>query len=126
VIKIGNKNRDLKNEYDILSEENQQLKLKVAELQELSSELQKQKKRNERNAGRKHFQDTDTVRRIFILYSRGKSFQQIADILNNEGIRTKTGGRWAKSSIRYIYYNEAYLTEGVLTHREFYNLEFPW
>lgn len=124
MIKIGNKNLDNKSEYNILADENHQLKIRISELEELTSSLQEQKKHNEHNAGRKHFQDNDTVRRIFILYSRNKSFQQIADILNSEGILTKAGGRWAKSSVHYIYNNESYLKEGVLTDREFYNLEF--
>ena len=108
----------------MLVDENRLLKIRVVELEYLVASLQKQKKHNDRNAGRKYFQDNDTVRRIFILYSSGKSFQQIANILNSEGIPTRMGGRWTKSSVRYIYNNESYLKEGVLTEREFYNLEF--
>jgi hypothetical protein len=100
------------------------VKTRVSELELLALNLQEQKKHNSRNAGRKHFQDTDTVRRIFILYSRGRSFQQIANILNSEGITTRMDGRWTKSSVRYIYNNEAYLKEGVFTEKEFYNLKF--
>ena len=105
--------------------ENQQLKTKVVELENKIAELQVQpcKKHNERNAGRKEYHDKDIVRRIFLMYARGKSFQQIADKFNSEGVPTKAGGAWAKSSVCYIFNNESYVKKGVLSEKE-YNLDF--
>jgi len=115
----------LKNEAWILKCENQQLKTKIAELENKIAELQMQtyKKHNERKAGRKQYQDTDTIRRIFLMYAQGKSHQQIADKLNHEGVPTKAGGTWAKSSVRFIFNNKSYVEKGVLSEKE-YNLDF--
>ena len=67
---------NLQNETWILKCENQQLKTKIAELENKIAGLQMQtyKKHNEREAGRKQYQDKDTIRRIFRLYAQGKSY----------------------------------------------------
>ena len=57
------------------------------------------------------------------MYAQGKNYQEIADKLNSEEIPTKAGGAWAKSSVRFILYNESYVKKGVLTEKE-YNLDF--
>ena len=115
----------MKNENWLLNYENQALKKKVIELENKITELQMQtcKKRNERKAGRKQFQDIDMIRRIFRMYAQGKSLQQIADRLNSEEVPTKAGGAWAKSSVRFILNNESYVEMGVLSDKE-YNLDF--
>ena len=114
-----------KNETWILKCENQQLKTKIAELENKIAGLQMQtcKKHNEREAGRKQYSDKDTIRRIFRLYAQGKSFQQIADKLNGDKVQTKAGGTWAKSSVRFIFNNITYVQKGVLSDKE-YNLDF--
>ena len=110
----------------LLKCENQKLKTKVLELENKIAEMQMQtcKKHNERNAGRKQYQDKETIRKIFCLYARGKSYQQIADKLNCEKIPTKAGGTWAKSSVRFILNNETYIEKGVVSEKEYYNLDF--
>ena len=115
----------LQNENWLLNCENQQLKTKVVELENKLAglQIQTQKNHNERGAGRKQYDDKDTIRRIFCLYARGKSYQQIADKLNCEEVPTKAGGTWAKSSVRFILYNESYVEKGVLSQKE-YNLDF--
>lgn len=115
----------LQNENCLLKCENKQLKTKLIELQNIIEGLQIQtyKKHNERGAGRKQYSDKDVIRRIFYLYARGKDYQQIADKLNGEKVPTKAGGTWAKSSVRFILYNESYIEKGVLSEKE-YNLDF--
>ena len=122
---MGAKINSLQNENWLLECENQQLKTKIVELENKIAELQMQtcKKHNEREAGRKHFNDKDTIRRIFRLYAQGKSFQQIADKLNGDKVPTKAGGTWAKSSVRFIFNNISYVETGVLSEKE-YNLDF--
>jgi hypothetical protein len=115
----------LDNENWILRCENQELKKKVVDLENIIADLQMQtcRKHNERKAGRKEYQDKDIIKRIFRMYSQGMSFQRIADKLNSEKIPTKAGGAWAKSSIRFIFNNESYIEKGVLSEKE-YNLDF--
>ena len=115
----------LKNENWLLRCENQELKKKVIELENKIAELQVQpcRKHNERKAGRKEYQNIDVIRRIFVMYAQGKNYQEIADKLNSEEVPTKAGGAWAKSSVRFILYNESYVKKGVLTEKE-YNLDF--
>ena len=116
---------NLQNETWILKCENQQLKTKIAELENKIAGLQMQtyKKHNERKAGRKQYNDKDIIRRIFRLYAQGKSYQQIADKLNGDKVPTKAGGTWVKSSVRYIFNNISYVEKGVLSEKE-YNLDF--
>ena len=120
---MNDKNEDFKNKNYLLECEIQELKIKVSELEVKLERLNVQKKHNDRNAGRKQFDDNDTIRRVFRMYAQGKSFQQIADMFNSEGIMTKSGGTWSKSSIRYIFNNESYVEKGVLTKKE-YDLNF--
>ena len=115
----------LKNENWLLRCENQELKNKVIELENKIVGLQVQscKKHNERKAGRKEYQDKDVIRRIYSMYAQAKGYQEIADKLNSEGVLTKAGGTWAKSSVRFILNNESYVKKGVLSKKE-YNLDF--
>lgn len=71
-------------------------------------------KRNPRGAGRKEYLDTETIQYIYSMYLSGKSLQLIADTLNDEGIATKAGGKWAKSSVRFILLNDTYVKKGIV------------
>lgn len=53
-------------------------------------------------------EEAETVRRIYSLRHQGRTLQQIADILNTEGVPTKRGGRWYPGTIRYILDNPKY------------------
>lgn len=53
--------------------------------------------------------EANIVRRIFNLYLEGYGFNNIAYILDSEGIPTKRGGKWAGATIRGILTNEFYL-----------------
>ncbi len=54
----------------------------------------------------------ETVRRIFTLYSSGRSLKQIARLLNAEGVPSsrpgRTGSAWCHSSVRKILLNDRY------------------
>jgi len=57
----------------------------------------------------KVFVDDDkapTVRHIFTLRSQDKSYQEIADIINGEGYRTRTGKDWSVYTVRNIIRHE--------------------
>lgn len=55
-------------------------------------------------------QEAETVKRIFQLYTRKqKGASKIAEILNNERIRTKKGCSWNQTSICRILDNEIYI-----------------
>lgn len=49
------------------------------------------------------------VRRIFELYIETKSMPQVAFILNEEGVKTKEGGKWTAPTIKKILDNELYI-----------------
>jgi len=53
-------------------------------------------------------EEADTVRRIYTLRKQGLKLQEIADILNAEGVPTKRGGRWYPGTVRYILDNPKY------------------
>ena len=48
----------------------------------------------------------DLVIRIFNMYLEGKSYQTIANILNNEGIPTQTNKKWKDTTIAKIISNK--------------------
>lgn len=54
------------------------------------------------------------VRRIFSEYASGKSYHDIIDGLNRDGIRTKRGGSFGSNSLHDLLRNEKYI--GVLTY----------
>lgn len=51
------------------------------------------------------------VRRIFRMYLEERSMPQVAFLLNEAGITTKTGGQWTRQSIKKILTNELYVGE---------------
>jgi len=57
-----------------------------------------------------------TVKRIFSLSQTGKTIQQIADILNGDGIVTRQGKAWTKATVHGMLRNTFYT--GVLTHQQ--------
>ncbi|MHB9130408.1 MAG: recombinase family protein [Armatimonadota bacterium] len=50
----------------------------------------------------------ELVVRIFALRQSGKTLQAIADVLDEEGVPTKRGGRWHPGTVRYILDNPKY------------------
>lgn len=61
------------------------------------------------------------VRRIFSEYAEGRSYKQIIDGLNADGIRTKHGNAFGSNSLHDLLHNEKYigvLTYGKLAYRE--------
>lgn len=55
------------------------------------------------------------VRRIFALYLQGLGRQAIADVLNQEGIRTRREGKqWRATGISYLLGNERYIGDALL------------
>ena len=53
-------------------------------------------------------EEAPLVERIFKLCLEGKGAKEIARTLNDEGIRTRRGGRWEVNGVRYIMRNETY------------------
>src|SRR5574344_2290836 len=67
-------------------------------------------------------EQAELVRRIFKMYLDGCGVQMIANILNNEGLRTLKEAKWNKSTILTMITNENYTGSLVLqkTYREDY------
>lgn len=66
--------------------------------------------------------EAKVVREIFRRYLIGKSIKEIAEDLNAEGIKTKTGnGTWSAKVISYILSNERYT--GDTLHQKYYNTD---
>ena len=100
--------------------ENEQLQNKILDLEnQASSVIDIELNNTSKKAGRKEYQDINIILRIFSFYAEGLSLQNIADRLNKEGILTKAGGTWAKSSIRFILLNESYLEKGIIDKASF-------
>lgn len=53
-------------------------------------------------------EEAETVRRIYTLRKQGLKLQEIANLLNAEGVPTKRGGRWYPGTVRYILDNPKY------------------
>lgn len=91
---------DLRNKYDKLRESSSVIK-------------------NARGAGRKAFSDIEVIQSIYRLYLQGNSLKTIADELNSTGSRTKRGGTWSKSSVRFILLNEKNVLSGFIDEDTF-------
>ncbi len=103
-----------------LKEKVDMLITKIEELEKNSSEIKTE--HNSRGAGRKEFQDYETVKNIFNLYADGESLQGIANKLNESNIKTRVGGAWAKSSVRFILLNKSYVEKGIIDEEMFSNI----
>jgi len=114
-------NSHLRDENHELRLENENLKNKILDLekQATSSVINTELHNNAKRAGRKEYQDINIILRIFSFYAEGLSLQNIADRLNEEAVPTKAGGTWAKSSIRFILLNKAYLEKGFIDKSSF-------
>jgi phage shock protein A len=93
------------------------LRKEMDSLKQTSTEIKTE--RNSRGAGRKEFQDYRTVKNIFKSYTNGESLQSIANKLNESDIKTKAGGKWAKSSVRFILLNHSYVEKEVIDEKTF-------
>ncbi len=68
--------------------------------------------------------EADLVRRIFRLYVRERSMPQVAFILNNRGVETRSGKEWSGQSIQKILSNELYIGEYCVAGYEDYVDEY--
>lgn len=59
-------------------------------------------------------EEAEFVRRVFNMYLSGLGFQAIANTFNKEGMRTKNGCRWQKSSVQNIIGNYNYTGDLIL------------
>ena len=57
-------------------------------------------------------EESELVKRIFDLYNSGISLKRIANLLNDEGITTRKGGKWWPTSVYNIVSNETYTGKG--------------
>ena len=66
-------------------------------------------------------EEAETVRRIFREYASGKTYRQIIEGLNTDGIKTKRGNTFCSNSLHDLLHNEKYigiLTYGAMPYRE--------
>lgn len=54
-------------------------------------------------------EEAEVIRKIFGLYINGYGCTKIANILRNDGIKSKKGGTWANNTIRKMISNETYI-----------------
>lgn len=52
--------------------------------------------------------ESNVIKIIHEMRSNGKSLREIANFLNSEGFRTRQGGKWYASTIKYMLENEKY------------------
>jgi len=76
----------------------------------------KQQIKNDRGAGRKPFNDEDTVKRIYNLYLNGMSLKNIAEDLNKDSSQIKN---WSKSSVRIILLNNKNIELGFISEDDY-------
>lgn len=66
-------------------------------------------------------EEVNTVKRIFHMYVyEGYGFKKISSILNDENIKSSTGGNWSFTSVRAILHNQAY-TGDIIWNKHDYN-----
>ncbi|AND86345.1 hypothetical protein GTH52_15255 (plasmid) [Clostridium tyrobutyricum] len=93
--------KDMRDNYKILYDN---LRIRYDGLKD-STVINNQTIKNSRGAGRKAFDSSDVIKRIYELYIQGNSLKEIANTLNGSEIKTKRGGTWSKSSVRFILLN---------------------
>ena len=66
--------------------------------------------------------EAQVIRRIFAMCMSGLSLNDIAEILNKEGIPSRNGGEWLRGGIRSILRNEKY--KGCTLYQKTYTTDF--
>jgi transcriptional regulator of heat shock response len=122
---------DTMNELSLVSRLEQQNNKAISILETRVQLLIKQNKANEKKnsemktednstgAGENEFQDYDTVKRIFNLFSNGENLQSIANSLNEGNVKIRNGGKWTKDLVRFILLNHTYVEKGVINEKMF-------
>lgn len=100
---------------NLISKHKEERKKYILEIKNLKEKIDSSEtKLNERNAGRKAYDNKEVIEVIYYLYLDGKSLQGIADELNNTEVRTNRGKEWSKSTIRFILLNYKNVTNGFI------------
>lgn len=89
------------------------------EINELKYEIKILKSNNYKKAGQKVLDDKETIQKIFEAYIQKWSLGKIADKLNESKIKTKRGGKWYKSTVKYILENREYILNGYILETQF-------
>lgn len=61
------------------------------------------------NVGRKPYSDEVNIKLMFDMYLNNYSFNDVAEFLNENNIKTKKGGCWYKSSVAFILKNNLHI-----------------
>jgi len=103
------------------------LEKKIWNLEKENLELKDLIKKNEslqnNKAGQKSFDNVDIIQKIFQSYESGKSLGTIASQLNNNNVKTKRGGKWHKSTVKYILDNKEYVNLGYITKSKYEKIQ---
>jgi len=62
--------------------------------------------------------EAGTVRLIFKLYTKGNGLKNIVNYLNGHGYKSRSGGRWSKSTVANVLRNESYIGWTVFNKRD--------
>lgn len=97
----------------------QELEDKKIGLLKFKNEIEKLKLSSYNKAGQKVFDNKDIVEKIFESYLNKKSLSTIAEQLNTNNVQTKRGGKWYKSTVKYILENKEYVINGYVSETQF-------
>ncbi|WP_010243756.1 recombinase family protein [Acetivibrio cellulolyticus] len=84
--------------------------------------LEKIRNLENRSSGSKPLADESTIKFLYDSYIEGRSLREIADKLNSEGVETKRGGKWFKSTVKYMLTNKRYVKMGIVTIEQYYKV----
>lgn len=65
--------------------------------------------KSRKNAGQKPFDNKEIIIKVFEDFLKGESLFQIANYLNNNGVKTKRGGNWYRCTVKTILSNHQYV-----------------
>lgn len=71
------------------------------------------------HAGQKPLNDKEIITKIISMYLNGNSLLKIANEMTAKGYKTKRGGNWHKSTVKFILQNEQYVHMGYVNEEEF-------
>lgn len=89
------------------------------EIKKLKYEIKTLQNNKYKKAGQKVLDDKETIQKIFEAYIEKWSLGKIADKLNELNTKTKRGGKWYKSTVKYILENREYILNGYISENQF-------
>jgi hypothetical protein len=92
-------------------------------IEQLRDENEMLKTKQRKKSGPQSIDDKDLVKLLYKEYLNGKSLGEISSILNSSDYKTKRGGKWQRSTIKWILNSHEYVGRGYISEEAYQSVQ---